>query len=62
MTSEIREGVHLFAVSDAIDVRLLKVVAFGENAADVGPFTLRNRSSYYRVDWGRESSVGGGQL
>ena len=50
MTSEIREGLHMFAVSYAI-VRLLKVVAFGENAANVDPFTLRNRSSYYRVNW-----------
>ena len=42
MTSEIRESLHLFAVSDAIDVRLLKVVGFVENAANVDPFTLRN--------------------
>ena len=51
MTSETREALDLFAVSDVIDVRLLKVMAFGENAANAHPFTLRNRSSYHRTDW-----------
>jgi len=51
LTSETREALDLFAVSHAIDVRLLKVMAFGENAANVQPFTLRNRSSYHRTDW-----------
>ena len=51
MTSETREALNLFAVSDAIDIRLLKVTAFGENAANVHPFTLTNRSSYHRRDW-----------
>jgi hypothetical protein len=51
MTSETREALDLFAVSHAIDVRLLKVMAFGENAANIHPFTLRNRSSYHRTDW-----------
>jgi hypothetical protein len=47
MTSETREALDLLSVSDAIDVRLLKVLAFGENAANVHP--LRNR--YNRTDW-----------
>ena len=51
MTSETREALDLLSVSDAVDVRLLKVMAFGENAANVHPFTLRNRSSYHRTDW-----------
>ena len=51
MTSETREALDLFAVSHVIDVRLLKVLAFGENAANIHPFTLRNRSSYHRTDW-----------
>ncbi len=51
MTSETREALDLLAVSHAIDVRLLKVLAFGENAANIHPFTLRNRSSYHRTDW-----------
>lgn len=51
MTSETREALDLFAVSHAIDIRLLKVMAFGENATDTHPFTLRNRSSYHRTDW-----------
>ena len=51
MTSENREALDLFAVSHAIDVRLLKVMAFGENAANIHPFNLRNRSSYHHTDW-----------
>ncbi|KAF8271173.1 hypothetical protein EI94DRAFT_1827775 [Lactarius quietus] len=51
MTCESREALDLLAVSHAIDVRLLKVMAFGDNAANIHPFTLRNRSSYHRTDW-----------
>ena len=50
MTSETREALDLFAVSHVIDVRLLKVLAFGQNAANIHPFILRNRSSYHRTD------------
>ena len=50
MTSETREALDLFAVSHVIDVRLLKVLDFEENAANIHPFTLRNRSSYHRTD------------
>ncbi|KAI9463272.1 hypothetical protein BJY52DRAFT_1184816 [Lactarius psammicola] len=51
MTSESREALDLLAVSHAINVRLLKALVFGKNAASVHPFTLRNRSSYHRTDW-----------
>ncbi|KAH9173756.1 hypothetical protein EDB89DRAFT_2068550 [Lactarius sanguifluus] len=52
MTSETREALDLLAVSNAIDVRLLKVMAFGENAANIDPFTLRKRYSFHhRTDW-----------
>jgi hypothetical protein len=51
MTCETREALDLLAVSHAIDVRLLKVLAFGQNPANIHPFTLRNRDSYHRTDW-----------
>ncbi|KAI9454405.1 hypothetical protein BJY52DRAFT_1417892 [Lactarius psammicola] len=51
MTSESREALDLFAVSRAIDVRLLKALTFGENAGNIHPFTLRNRSSYHHTAW-----------
>lgn len=51
MTCESREALDLLGVSHAIDIRLLKVLAFGDNAANIHPFTLRNRSSYHRTDW-----------
>lgn len=51
MTCETREALDLLAVSHAIDVRLLKVMAFGENAPNIHPFTLRDRGSYHRTDW-----------
>ncbi|KAI0258408.1 hypothetical protein BC834DRAFT_975189 [Gloeopeniophorella convolvens] len=50
LTSESRQALDLVAVSHAIDVRLLKVVAFGGGAA-IRPLTLLNRSSYHRTDW-----------
>ncbi|KAH9025329.1 hypothetical protein EDB84DRAFT_401820 [Lactarius hengduanensis] len=52
MTSESHQALDLLAVSNAIDVRLLKVMAFGENAANIDPFTLRKRYSFHhRTDW-----------
>ncbi|KAI9439824.1 hypothetical protein H4582DRAFT_2075191 [Lactarius indigo] len=51
MTCVSREALELLAVSHAIDVRLLKVLVFGGNIANIHPFTLRNRSSYHRTDW-----------
>ncbi|KAH9003151.1 hypothetical protein EDB86DRAFT_2895576 [Lactarius hatsudake] len=50
MTSQSHQALELLAVSHAIDVRLLKALVFG-NAANIHPFTLRNRSSYHRTDW-----------
>ena len=52
MTSENREALDLFAVSHAIDVRLLKVLVFGENAAAATPpFNIANRKSYHIKEW-----------
>ena len=54
MTCENREALDLFAVPhvQVIDVRLLKVLAFGRNAAAAAPpFTLRNRTSYHITNW-----------
>ncbi|KAI9451460.1 hypothetical protein BJY52DRAFT_1226623 [Lactarius psammicola] len=52
MTCEDRRALDLFAVSHVIDVRLLKVIAFGNNAAAAAPpFTLRNRESYHITNW-----------
>lgn len=50
MTSESHQALELLAVSHAIDVRLLKALVFGD-VAKIHPFTLRNRSSYHRIDW-----------
>jgi hypothetical protein len=47
-----REALDLLAVSHVIDVRLLKVLAFGKNAASASPpFTLRDRTSYHITNW-----------
>ncbi|KAH9064002.1 hypothetical protein EDB87DRAFT_90460 [Lactarius vividus] len=51
MTCESLEALELLAASHTIDVRLLKVLAFGDNVANLHPFTLRNRTSYHRTDW-----------
>ncbi|KAI9437277.1 hypothetical protein H4582DRAFT_2058272 [Lactarius indigo] len=52
MTCEDREALDLFAVPHVIDVRLLKVLTFGKNAAVAAPpFTLRNRESYHITNW-----------
>lgn len=52
MTFEDREALDLFAVPHVINVRLLKVLAFGRNAAAAAPpFTLRNRKSYHITNW-----------
>jgi len=51
-TSENRQELDLFSQPHAIDVRLLKVMAFGENSGNIHPFTLRDRrSSYHRTNW-----------
>ena len=52
MTCENLEALDLFAVSHAIDVRLLKVLVFGTNAAAATPpFTMANRRSYHITKW-----------
>ncbi|KAH9020217.1 hypothetical protein EDB85DRAFT_533493 [Lactarius pseudohatsudake] len=52
MTCEDHEALDLFAAPHVIDVRLLKVLAFGRNAAAAAPpFSLRNRESYHITNW-----------
>ncbi|KAI9437276.1 hypothetical protein H4582DRAFT_1959002 [Lactarius indigo] len=52
MICEDREALDLFAVPHVIDVRLLKVIAFGKNAAAAAPpFSLKNRRSYHITNW-----------
>ncbi|KAH9165690.1 hypothetical protein EDB89DRAFT_2008097 [Lactarius sanguifluus] len=52
MTCENRAALDLFAVSHVIDVRLLKVLAFGKNAAaTTPPFTMADRKSYHITKW-----------
>ena len=52
MRCQYREALDLFAVPHVIDVRLLKVLAFGKNAALASPpFTLRDRNSYHITKW-----------
>jgi hypothetical protein len=47
---ENREAFDLVAAAHVVDVRLFKVMAFGENARVNCPFTLRDRNSYHRTD------------
>ncbi len=52
MTCENRGALNLFAVSHVIDVRLLKVLVFGKNAAAaIPPFAMANRKSYHITKW-----------
>ncbi|KAI9439546.1 hypothetical protein H4582DRAFT_1535517 [Lactarius indigo] len=51
MTCESREALDLLAISYAIDVRLLKVLAIGNNATSISPLTLRRPFSCHRTDW-----------
>ena len=52
MTCEARVALDLFAMSDVIDVRLLKILVFGENAATVTPpFNIASRKSYHIKSW-----------
>jgi hypothetical protein len=50
LTSEKREALDVFSVSRIIDVRLQKILFFGEQAAAVGPLNLMNPNSLYRSD------------
>lgn len=52
MTCENRVALDLFTISDVINVRLLKVLVFGENAAAASPpFNIANRGSYHIKEW-----------
>lgn len=52
MACEALEALDLFAVPYALDVRLLKVLAFGRNAAAIAPpFTLKDPTSYHITSW-----------
>ncbi len=52
MTCVERVALDLLAVSDAINVRLLQVLAFGKKAAMASPpFNLRKRKSYHITKW-----------
>ncbi|KAI9451461.1 hypothetical protein BJY52DRAFT_1297612 [Lactarius psammicola] len=52
MTCVDRVALDLLAVSDAINVRLLQVLAFGKRAATARPpFNLRKRKSYHITKW-----------
>jgi len=63
LTSENHEALDLFSVSHVIDVRLQKVMAFGERAGIVRPLTLRDRDSFHRAElaaranWVRDGDV-----
>jgi hypothetical protein len=56
LTSEQREALDVFAVSNVIDVRLQKVMVFGEQAAAVHPSILNNSNSFHRTDLAARSS------
>lgn len=63
LTSENNEALDLFSVSHVIDVRLQKVMAFGDRAGVVRPLTLRDRGSFHRAElaakanWVRDGDV-----
>ena len=63
LTSENYEALDLFSVSHVIDVRLQKVMAFGDRAGIVRPLTLRDRDAFHRAelaaraDWMRDGDV-----
>jgi len=51
LTSQNREALDLFGVSQVIDVRLQKVLAFGERASAIQPLRLANHNDYHRADF-----------
>jgi hypothetical protein len=63
LTSENYEAIDLFSVSHVIDVRLEKVIAFGDRAGIVRPLTLRDRDSFHRselaarANWVRDGEI-----
>jgi hypothetical protein len=50
MTSNTPEAVDLVSLSHTADVRLFKVLAFGNNANSTRPLTLKDRGSYHHKD------------
>ncbi|KAH9972196.1 hypothetical protein BGW80DRAFT_1317029 [Lactifluus volemus] len=50
MTSNAPESVDLVSLSHTADVRLFKVLAFGNNANSTRPLTLKDRGSYHHKD------------
>jgi hypothetical protein len=50
MTSNAPEAVDLVSLSHTADVRLFKVLAFGNNADSTRPLTLKDRDSYHHKD------------
>ncbi|KAI0067288.1 hypothetical protein BV25DRAFT_1089804 [Artomyces pyxidatus] len=48
LTSSSMAALDLLATSQAIDVRLWKIVAFGSDTEKISPLTLMNRKSYHR--------------
>jgi hypothetical protein len=56
LTSEQREALDVFAVSNVIDVRLQKVMVFGEQAAAVHPSILNDSKSFHRTDLAARST------
>jgi hypothetical protein len=63
LTSENYEALDLFSVSHVIDVRLQKVMAFGDRAGIVRPLTLKDRGSFHRAElaaranWVRDGDI-----
>lgn len=49
-------------MSHVIDVRLQKVLAFGERASAIHPLTLMDRSSFHRTDWAAIAHWEDGQI
>ncbi|KAF8485988.1 hypothetical protein DFH94DRAFT_163201 [Russula ochroleuca] len=50
LTSENHEALDLFSPSHVIDVRLHKVVAFGDRAGAVRPLSLKDHDAFHRVE------------
>jgi hypothetical protein len=56
LTSENREALDLFSVSNLIDVRLEKILAFGEQAAAVRRLSLKDPSSFHSTNLAARAS------
>jgi hypothetical protein len=57
LTSENFEALDLLSVPHVIDVRLQKVMAFGDRAGIVRPLTLRERGAFFTAqNWLQEAN------